>query len=86
MLARNSEFRGQPLSKATLKSINRAHKMGAEFVVGDMPNVDSQFIDYLQSIGATFSIYHTGEKSRVTINKNLGKIEGDPNINTPKDC
>jgi hypothetical protein len=32
-----------------------------------MPNVDSQFIDYLQEIGAKFTIYHTGDKSRIII-------------------
>ena len=34
-----------------------------------MPGVDSQFIDYLQEIGAKFTIYHTGDKSRIQINK-----------------
>jgi len=32
-----------------------------------MPNVDSQFIDYLQEIGATFTVYHTGNKSRIEV-------------------
>ena len=67
MLARNSEFKGKPLSQITKDRILRQHNKGAEFVVGDMPNVDSQFIDYLQEIGAKFTIYHTGNESRIKI-------------------
>ena len=75
MLARNSEFAGQELNQHTKKEIKEAHKSGAEFVVGDMPNVDSQFIDYLQEIGAKFTIYHTGEKSRITVNQSSEKAK-----------
>jgi len=63
MLARNKSFReGKPLSEEVKEAILKAKKKGAEFVVGDMPNVDSQFIDYLLEIGATFTVYHTGPK------------------------
>lgn len=70
MLARNSEFKGQSLKEETKQQILQAHNAGAEFVVGDMPNVDSQFIDYLQEIGAKFTIYHTGNAPRIQIDKN----------------
>ena len=67
MLARNKEFSGKPLSNTTKESISNANEDGAEFVVGDMPGVDSQFIDYLQEIGAKFTIYHTGYTPRIEI-------------------
>ncbi len=67
MLSRNSEFKGQPLKSETKKVILDNFNKGAEFVVGDMPGVDSQFIDYLQEIGAKFTIYHTGTESRIKI-------------------
>ena len=69
MLARNSEFKNKPLSDTTKKAINNAFQLGVEFIVGDMPNVDSQFIDYLQEIGAKFTIYHTGTTSRIIVNE-----------------
>jgi len=73
MLARNGEIRG-PLAEMTKKAIRNANDAGFSFIVGDMPGVDSAFIDYLQEIGATFQIYHAGEKEKdsrikVTINK-----------------
>jgi len=67
MLARNSEFNNKPLKSATKDAIKIVHNEGAEFVVGDMPNVDSQFIDYLQEIGAKFTIYHTGDTPRIKV-------------------
>jgi len=60
MLARNGSLSGKPLRAETKQQIREANLDGAEFVVGDMPGVDSQFIDYLQEIGAKFTIYHTG--------------------------
>ena len=70
MLARNSKLAGQELSPETMRKINGFHKTyNAEFVVGDMPNVDSQFIDYMQEIGAKFTIYHTGTKPRIDLEK-----------------
>ena len=66
MLARNSELKGNPLEEHTKESILTAHKSGARFVVGDMPDVDSQFVKYLREIGATYQIYHTGDKPRIT--------------------
>lgn len=70
MLARNGSLANTPLQWSTKKAILNAHKNGAEFIVGDMPNVDSQFIDYLQEIGAEFTIYHTGNKSRIVVADN----------------
>lgn len=69
MLARNGELKGKPLAATTKESILNAHEDGAEFVVGDMPGVDSQFIDYLQEIGAKFTVYHTGNKSRIQVTR-----------------
>jgi uncharacterized protein YfkK (UPF0435 family) len=65
MLARNSEFKGRELEIETKNRINEANERGASFIVGDMPNVDSQFIDYLDKIGAKYTIYHTGDESRI---------------------
>lgn len=67
MLARNGKLAGTELSVDTKVEIKTAHNQGAEFVVGDMPGVDSQFIDYLQEIGAKFTIYHTGNTSRIQV-------------------
>jgi hypothetical protein len=67
MLARNGNLSGTLLSEDTKNVIDSFDKEGTEFVVGDMPNVDSQFIDYLQEIGAKFTIYHTGNKSRIEV-------------------
>lgn len=84
MLARNGSLKGKPLSKNTKNMIKFYHTdFNMEFVVGDMPGVDSQFIDYLQEIGANFTIYHTGNKSRIKIqNINNQSIE---NEFTPED-
>jgi hypothetical protein len=68
MLARNGSLANTKLHYHTKDAILKAHNNGAEFIVGDMPNVDSQFIDYLQEIGAKFTIYHTGSKPRININ------------------
>jgi len=59
MLARNGELYGQALAHGTIGRINEAYERGAKFVVGDMPGVDSQFVDYLNKIGADYTIYTT---------------------------
>jgi len=64
MLARNGALKGQPLEKETKNLIDQYNGL-SEFVVGDMPNVDSQFIDYLDEIGAKYTIYHTGTVPRI---------------------
>ena len=64
MLARNSGTDNE-LQKYTKDIISRANNEGATFVVGDMPGVDSQFIDYLDEIGASYKIYHTGVNPRI---------------------
>ena len=67
MLARNGSLRGQNLTAETKERIDEAFERNATFVVGDMPGVDSQFIDYLQEIGADFTIYHTGKTPRISL-------------------
>ena len=69
MLARNGKLRGKPLTSATVAAITNAHSRGATFVVGDMPNVDSQFIDLLDSINAKYTIYHSGGAPRIKISQ-----------------
>ena len=71
MLARNGTLSGTPLNDETKRSIKRALDRGNEFVVGDMPGVDSQFIDYLQEIGAKFTIYHTGATPRTQVSQSF---------------
>ena len=68
MLARNGSFRGKPLNSETKEAIEYYFQEGASFVVGDMPGVDSQFIDYLDEIGASYKIYHTGSSPRIVKN------------------
>lgn len=78
MLARDDAFSGKPLDENTKQAIKKSHETGSIFVVGDMPNVDSQFIDYLKEIGATFEIYHTGDTPRIVVDKAPEqKIEND---------
>ena len=74
MLARNGSLSGKPLSQITKDMINYYHNdFNMEFVIGDMPNVDSQFIDYLQEIGAKFTIYHTGNTPRIQVKQSETK-------------
>lgn len=75
MLARNSELRGTPLESDTKVQIKQFADKGVHFVVGDMPDVDSQFIEYLQEIGANFTIYHTGTASRINVQSNQQTIQ-----------
>lgn len=65
MLARNGKLSGQPLRPDTIAQITAAAKAGANFVVGDMPGVDSEFIRLLDEIKAPYKIYHTGSESRI---------------------
>lgn len=65
MLARNGERKNKPLSDYTKENILNMYKKGNSFVVGDMPGVDNQFIDYLDEIGANYKIYHTGNTPRI---------------------
>jgi predicted NAD-dependent protein-ADP-ribosyltransferase YbiA (DUF1768 family) len=69
MLARNGSLNNKSLLQETKDNIKYLASKGAEFVVGDMPGVDSQFIEYLQEIGAKFTVYHTGNTPRITISK-----------------
>ena len=65
MLARNGSLKGKQLDEDTKDVIREYFDSGATFVVGDMPDVDSQFIDYLDEIGASYKIYHTGNIPRI---------------------
>jgi hypothetical protein len=67
MLARNGKLSNTPLSEETKTQISEAHEGGAKFVVGDMPGVDTQFIEYLLEIGARFEVFHTGNESRIDV-------------------
>ena len=60
MLARNGKLKGTGLAEDTQMEINNAFNQGATFVVGDMEGVDTPFIDYLNEIGAKYSIYGHG--------------------------
>lgn len=66
MLARNAEFNNKPLADATKMEILNHHNAGRTFVVGDMPGVDSAFVDYLNEIGADYTIYYTGNTNRLS--------------------
>ena len=79
MLARNGALEGQSLERTTKNTILDRFNEGSEFVVGDMPNVDSQFIDYLQEIGAKFTVYHTGNKPRIDVKRAI-PIQSDTQL------
>ena len=65
MLARNKEYKGRPLLPETKKRIlDLAGNEEVVFLVGDMPEVDSQFVEYLQTIGATYDVYYSGTEPR----------------------
>ena len=65
MLARNGSLKGKQLEEDTKDVIREYFENGAAFVVGDMPGVDSQFIDYLDEIRASYKIYHTENTPRI---------------------
>ena len=66
MLARNGSLRGSPLRQETMDSIDAAAQTPGfdQFVVGDMPGVDSPFVEYLVSKGYPFELYHAGAAPR----------------------
>ena len=77
MLAKNSNNRfkesypedsykkfAETLRESTKELIDEAHNSGATFVVGDMPGVDTQFIEYLNKIGASYKVYTTNEAGK----------------------
>jgi len=66
MLARNASYKYTDLSEYTKQKIVEQAKRGVTFIVGDMPGVDERFIEYLQLIDAKFTVYHTGNKPRIT--------------------
>ena len=77
MLAKNSNDRfkesypedsykkfAETLRESTKELIDEAHNSGATFVVGDIPGVDTQFIEYLNEIGASYKVYTTNEAGK----------------------
>jgi hypothetical protein len=60
MLARNGSLKGNTLQPSTKKAIDNAFSNGATFILGDMDGVDTQFMDYLDKIGASYTIYGHG--------------------------
>lgn len=73
MLARNGKLKGKPLSEIT-KSKIESFARDAKFVVGDMPGVDQPFIDLLQELGADFTVYGTGNESRIGASASLTSV------------
>ena len=71
MLARNGRLANQPLKERTKNAINAAHSGGAKFVVGDMPGVDSHFVNHLDSLKANYTVYHTGQTPRFPVKTNI---------------
>lgn len=66
MLARNCKLKHMDLLYATESKIKWLTDLfNAFFIVGDMPGVDSQFIDCLNRCNSNYYIYHTGAKSRI---------------------
>lgn len=72
MLARNGKLANQPLRPETVETISAAHAAGAKFAVGDMPRVDSPYVDHLHKIGADYTVYHTGKTPRFAVNVGEG--------------
>jgi hypothetical protein len=66
MLARNGSLRGRSLRQETIDAVRQAHDNGARFVVGDMPEVDQQFVALLDEIGAQYTVYTSG-KPRISV-------------------
>ena len=84
MLARNGSLRNKPLREETKAAIKNAHDNGASFVVGDMPGADSRFIDWLEEIGADFTIFHTGDKPRVLEGLSTRDLSKDVDADTKR--
>lgn len=85
MLARNWKFSWKDLKLSTKELILEAKNKWASFVVWDMPNVDSQFIDYLQEIWADFTIYHTWNKPRINIKTSEVPVSTQPKVKLSKE-
>lgn len=64
MLARNGKLKGRDLNDVTKSKILRHFNNGASFVVGDMPGVDTEFIEYLDEIGASYKVYTTNASGK----------------------
>jgi hypothetical protein len=71
MLARNGSLGGRPLKNSTKAEIKLSADSGAKFIVGDMLGADTEFIKYLDEIGADYTVYHSGDKPRIPIKEQL---------------
>ena len=70
MLALNGSIADTDILQKTKDKILELHNRGFEFLVGDMPGGenrigDDKFIDYLKSIGANFTVFGSGNNSRI---------------------
>jgi len=79
MLARNGTLKDKPLEESTKTSIKNAKNNGYTFIVGDMLGVDTQYIEYLNEIGATYSIYGHGRLPGIS---DVATSNSNTNINT----
>ena len=78
MLARNGKLSNKPLRPETIAQITKAAQAGANFVVGDMPGVDSEFIKLLDKLNASYKVYHTGDNPRITPSSETPKTTQKP--------
>jgi len=70
MLALNGSIADTDILQKTKDKILELHNRGFEFLVGDMPGGenrigDDKFINYLKSIGANFTVFGSGNSSRL---------------------
>lgn len=76
-LSRDEGLRGKPLMPETKKSILEAHNNGVTFIVRDRNNIDNYFIMYLDAIGASYSLYHTGKSPNIQPSKVVTEFDKD---------
>lgn len=74
MLALNGSVPDTDLLDKTKQLLLDLHNKGFEFIVGDMPSDhpnnrlgDDDFVRYLQSIGANYTVYGNGKESRIPL-------------------
>jgi hypothetical protein len=83
MLARNGQRSGQDLDRDTKDFILSAYSYGATFILGNFYNVDTQYVNFLNEIGAAYSIYSSPKKKSEEQNSKVVVTEG--NIQYVKD-
>ena len=82
MLALNGSVPDTDLLDKTKQLLLDLHNKGFEFIVGDMPSDhannrlgDDDFVRYLQSIGANYTVYGNGKESRIPLTFNIEEFE-----------